>query len=210
MPQAAVDPVVMAAMCVVRLQTIVSRELAATTPAVLTVGSITAGTSPNVIPDTAVIELNVRTYDEATRRQVLDAVRRCVAAEAAASGAPKPPSVEHLHAFPPTVNDPGVAGRLAEAFRAWFGENAHTIGLQTASEDFSAIPQAFGTPFAYWGIGGIDPDTYRAAEERGTVRQDVPVNHSASFAPVIQPTLDTGIKALAVAALTWLGADGGP
>lgn len=210
MPQAAVDPVVMAAMCVVRLQAIVSRELAATTPAVLTVGSITAGTSPNVIPDTAVIELNVRTYDEATRRQVLDAVHRCVAAEAAASGAPKQPSVEHLNAFPPTVNDPEIAGRLGEAFRAWFGEDAHTIELQTASEDFSAVPHAFGAPFAYWGIGGIDPDTYRAAEERGTVRQDVPVNHSAAFAPVIQPTLDTGIKALAVAALTWLGADGGP
>lgn len=57
----------------------------------------------------------------------------------------------------------------------------------------------------YWGIGGIDPDAYRAAEESGRVPQDIPVNHSASFAPVIQPTLDTGTQALVVAALAWLG-----
>ncbi|MBP0457033.1 amidohydrolase [Streptomyces montanisoli] len=207
MPQAGVDPVVLAAMCVVRLQTIVSRELAATTPAVLTVGSIRAGASPNVIPDTAVMELNVRTYDDATRRQVLDAVRRCVDAEAKASNAPRQPLVERLNAFPPTVNDDEVADRLDRAFRDHFGDDAHTIGLQTASEDFSRIPEAFGAPFAYWGIGGIDPDTYRAAAERGTVAQDIPVNHSPAFAPVIQPTLDTGITALAVAALAWLGAD---
>ncbi len=207
MPQAGVDPVVLAAMCVVRLQTIVSREPAATTPAVLTVGSIRAGESPNVIPDTAVMELNVRTYDDATRKQVLDAVRRCVDAEAKASNAPREPLVERLNAFPPTVNDDEVADRVDRAFRDHFGDDAHTFGLQTASEDFSRIPEAFGAPFAYWGIGGVDPDTYRAAAERGTVAQDVPVNHSPSFAPVIQPTLDTGITALTVAALAWLGAE---
>ncbi|MFJ8752924.1 M20 family metallopeptidase [Streptomyces sp. NPDC102441] len=207
MPQAAVDPVVMAAMCVVRLQTIVSRELAATTPAVVTVGSIKAGASPNVIPDTAVIELNLRTYDDATRQQVLDAVRRCVNAEAAASNAPKDPLIERLNAFPPTVNDADVADRLDRAFRTHFGDDAHTIDLQTASEDFSRIPETLGAPFAYWGIGGIDPGTYRAADERGTVAQDIPVNHSPAFAPVIQPTLDTGITALTVAALAWLGTD---
>ncbi|MFC8830423.1 amidohydrolase [Streptomyces sp. NPDC057137] len=204
MPQAAVDPVVLAAMCVVRLQTVVSRELSPTTPAVLTIGSITAGSSPNVIPDSAVLELNVRSYDGTTRTYVLDAIERCVRAESEASGAPKEPSIEKLSEFPPTRNDADVAERLDKAFRAHFGESAGTVDLQTASEDFSEIPQALGTPFCYWAIGGIDPDRYAEAERKGTVNQDIPVNHSPAFAPVIQPTLDTGTSALVVAALAWL------
>ncbi|MFE9105718.1 amidohydrolase [Actinomadura geliboluensis] len=204
MPQATVDPVVMAAMCVLRLQTIVSRELTPTTPAVVTVGAVQAGSSPNVIPDTAVLLVNIRTYDDATRRHVLDAVKRHVDAEAAASGAPREPDIERFGTFPPTVNDADVAGRLARAFAARFGDDSHEIDLQTASEDFSEIPKALDAPFAYWGIGGIDPARYAEAAERGTVQRDVPVNHSPQFAPVIQPTLDTGVTALTVAALEWL------
>lgn len=84
--------------------------------------------------------------------------------------------------------------------------------MQTASEDLSAIPRAFGVPFTYWAIGGTDPDRYAEAVAEGTVAQDIPVNHSATFAPVVQPTLDTGVSAVTVAALAWLGAgneDGG-
>ncbi|MFF9408641.1 M20 family metallopeptidase [Streptomyces anandii] len=206
MPQAAVDPVVMAAMIVVRLQTIVSRELAATTPAVLTVGSIHAGSGPNVIPDTAVIQLNVRTYDDASRTQVLDAIERIVTAECEASRAPRAPEIQRTSSFPPTVNDEEPTRRVAGAFAAHFGDDAHTIDLQTASEDMSQIPKAFGVPFTYWGIGGIDPARYAEAARNGTVAQDVPVNHSPTFAPVLQPTLDTGVSALTVAALAWLGA----
>ena len=88
MPQACIDPVVMAAATVMRLQTIVSRELAATEAAVVTVGSLQAGTKENVIPDEAVIKLNVRTFDGGVRKRVLAAVRRIVNAEAAASGRP--------------------------------------------------------------------------------------------------------------------------
>ncbi|GHA90388.1 MULTISPECIES: M20 family metallopeptidase [Streptomyces] len=205
MPQAAVDPVVMAAMIVLRLQTIVSRELAATTPAVVTVGSIHAGSGPNVIPDRAVIELNVRTYDDTTRTQVLDAIERIVHAECQASHAPRAPEVERISSFPPTVNDEEPTRRVADAFAAYFGDDAHTVELQTASEDMSEIPRAFGAPFTYWAIGGIDPGRYAEAARKGTVAQDIPVNHSAAFAPVIQPTLDTGVSTLTVAALAWLG-----
>ncbi|MGV9848358.1 amidohydrolase [Streptomyces sp. NPDC003442] len=204
-PQAAVDPVVMAAMIVVRLQTIVSRELAATTPAVVSVGSIHAGTGPNVIPDSAVIQLNVRTYDHASRTQVLHAIERIVKAECEASRSPKAPEIEKTATFPPTVNDETATRRVAEAFATHFGDEAHAIDLQTASEDMSEIPKAFGAPFTYWGIGGIDPDLYAQAAENGTIAQDVPVNHSPTFAPVIQPTLDTGVSALTIAALAWLG-----
>lgn len=206
MPQAAIDPVVMAAMIVVRLQTVVARELAMTTPAVVTVGSIHAGSGPNVIPDQAVIELNVRTYDETVRAQVLSAIERIVRAECEASRSPRAPEFERLGAFPPTVNDAVVTERVAEAFAAHFGEDAGTVPLQTASEDMSKIPEAFDVPFTYWGIGGIEPERYAEAERNGTVAQDIPVNHSPYFAPVIQPTLDTGVSALAVAALAWLGA----
>ncbi|TVT37484.1 amidohydrolase [Amycolatopsis rhizosphaerae] len=204
-PQAAIDPVVMAAMTVVRLQTIVSRELAATAPAVLTVGSIQSGSGPNVIPDRAVLQLNVRTYDPAVREHVLASIERIVRAEAQATGAVREPEFETLAAFPPTINDEAATDEVARAFAAHFGADAHTIDVQTASEDMSRIPGAFGVPFTYWGIGGADPGRYAEAERKGTVAQDIPVNHSPEFAPVPQPTLDTGIKALAIAALAWLG-----
>jgi hippurate hydrolase len=68
------------------------------------------------------------------------------------------------------------------------------------SEDFSHVPDTLGVPYTYWCIGGIEPDTYHRAEQAGQVAQDIPVNHSAAFAPAIQPTLDTGTQALVVAA----------
>src|SRR5690348_15358647 len=105
MPQASVDPVVLAAMIVLRLQTIVSREVAPTQTAVVTVGSIHAGTKSNVIGDSAVLELHVRTYDEHTRTSVLAAIRRIVIAECEASGSPREPDFELFDRFPATTND---------------------------------------------------------------------------------------------------------
>jgi hippurate hydrolase len=205
MPQAAVDPVVLAAMIVVRLQTVVAREVAPGEPAVLTVGSIAGGTKSNVIPDRAVLQLNVRTYDEHTRSTVLGAVERIVRAECQASGAPQAPEFELFDRYPLTENDPEATLRVGTAFGAFFGGRAGELPLQSASEDFSDIPRTLGVPYTYWGIGGIDPDLYRAAEDAGRLAQDIPVNHSAGFAPVLQPTLDTGTQALVVAALAWLG-----
>ncbi|WP_285708244.1 amidohydrolase [Microtetraspora sp. NBRC 16547] len=205
MPQAAVDPVVLAAMIVIRLQTIVSRETSPGETAVVTVGSVQAGTKSNIIPDHAVLEFNIRTYDERTRSAILDAVRRIVLAECQASRCPKAPEIELFDRFPLTDNDPVTTGRVAAAFGEFFGDRAGPMGRQTASEDFSDIPNALGVPYTYWGIGGIDPETYRRAEATGRVAQDIPVNHSAAFAPVPQPTLDTGSQALVVAALAWLG-----
>ncbi|MFL6054670.1 MAG: peptidase dimerization domain-containing protein [Actinoallomurus sp.] len=167
-------------------------------------GSIQAGTSGNVIPESAELLVSVRTYDEETRRAVLAAVRRIVEAECDASGAIREPRFDEGARFPPTVNDEAVTCQVSAAFAATFGDRAGTSELQSASEDFSRIPDAFGTPYTYWAIGGIDPDTYRAAQQRGSVAQDIPVNHSARFAPVLQPTLDTGVQALVAAALTRL------
>ena len=210
MPQAAVDPVVLAAMIVIRLQTIVSREIAAGESAVLTVGSIQAGTKSNVIADHAVIQLNIRSYSDADPRS--DPGRdpahrhRRVQGIRLAQG----PRVRAVRPVPGHRQRPGRdragRGRVQRVLR----RTRRRLPLQTASEDFSDIPTALGIPYTYWGIGGIDPDTYRAAEQAGRIAQDIPVNHSANFAPVIQPTLDTGTQALVVAALAWLSQRSAP
>lgn len=75
-----------------------------------------------------------------------------------------------------------------------------------AAEDFSDLPAALGVPYPYWFVGGVDADRCAQAEQAGRVAQDIPVNHSATFAPVVQPTLDTGTQVLVVAALAWLAA----
>jgi amidohydrolase len=205
MPQAAVDPVVLAALIVVRLQTVISREVRPGEPAVLTIGSLQAGTKSNVIPETATILLNVRTYADSTRSAILAAIERMVTAECSASGSPRPPEFELFEHFPLTDNDAEVTARVTAAFTEYFGDRAVPLPLQTASEDFSDIPAALQVPYTYWGIGGIDPDTYQRAAREGSVPQDIPVNHSAAFAPVLQPTLETGTAALVVAAMAWLG-----
>ena len=106
--------------------------------------------------------------------------------------------------YPLTDNEADTTDRVAASFADFFGDRAGQLPQQSASEDFSDIPNALHTPYTYWGIGGIDPDTYHTAERAGRVAQDIPVNHSATFAPVVQPTLDTGTQALVVAAMAWL------
>jgi hippurate hydrolase len=204
MPQATVDPVVLAATIVLRLQTVISRETPPGETAVLTVGSIQAGSKSNVIPDTAVLQCNLLTYSEQTRRQALHAVRRIVTAECQASGCPAEPEFELFDRFPLTSNDVEATDRVASAFRDVFGDRASAMGQQTASEDFSDIPNALGVPYTYWGLGGIDAGTYQRAEDAGRINQDIPVNHSPAFAPVVQPTLKAGTQAAVVAALAWL------
>jgi amidohydrolase len=204
MPQNTVDPVVLAALIVVRLQTVVSREVAPGETAVLTVGSCQAGTKSNVIPDRAVLQLNLRSYSRPTRQRMLAAIERMVRAECQASGSPKDPDFETFDSFPLTDNDPDTTSRVAAAFREHFRDRAEDAGQQTASEDFSDVPRAAGIPYTYWAIGGTDPQAYRAAEKAGRIQDDIPGNHSPKFLPVLQPTLQTGTEALVTAALAWL------
>lgn len=204
MPQNTVDPVILAAFIAVRLQTIVSRELPPSEPAVLTVGSIRAGTKSNIIPDDAILELNMRTYTTQTREHMLAAIARIARAESVASGAPKEPEIEVYDSFPLTSNDEAVTAKLAAAFREHFGDQTGELPLQTASEDFSDVPTGLGAPYSYWGIGGTDAELWRTAVANGTVESDIPGNHSPMFLPVMQPTLQTGTAALIVAAGAWL------
>jgi hippurate hydrolase len=206
MPQASIDPVVMAAATVLRLQTIVSREVAAAEAAVVTVGALQAGTKENVIPEEAIIKLNVRTFDEGVRKRVLAAIERIVNAEAAASGAPRPPEITPLDRYPLNVNDEAASQRIATAFRAYFSaDRVRHTGPAPASEDFGCFGTEWHVPSVFWFVGGTDPATYAKAKEAGLVNE-LPVNHSPLFAPIVHPTLRTGIEALVVGALAWLSA----
>jgi hippurate hydrolase len=121
MPEASVDPVVMAASTVLSLQTVVSREVAPSDAVVITVGSLQAGTKENVIPDEAVIKLIVRTFDQDVRRRVLDAITDIVNAESQASGAPRTPEITPLDRYDLVRNDDQAADRVRDALRAHFG-----------------------------------------------------------------------------------------
>jgi hippurate hydrolase len=204
MPQASIDPVVMAAATVLRLQTIVARELSPTEAAVLTIGSLQAGTKENVIPDEAVIKLNVRTFDEGVRARVLAAITRIVNAEAAASGAPRPPEITPLDNYSLVSNDEAATTTVAEAFRRHFGaERVHQTGPTSASEDFGSFGAEWGVPSVFWFVGGTDPDTYAKAKAENRLNE-IPTNHNPRFLPVLHPTLETGVQTLMVAARAWL------
>ena len=205
MPQASIDPVVMAAATVLRLQTIVSREIAANDAAVVTIGSLQAGTKENVIPDEAIIKLNVRTFDEGVRKRVLAAIKRIVNAEAEASGAPKPPEITALDRYSLVSNDAEATKRVADAFREHF-PRVVTVQPTSASEDFGSFGAEWGAPSVFWFVGGTDPDVYAKAKAAGKVHE-IPTNHNPRFAPVIHPTLQTGVETLLVSAKAWLSPD---
>jgi amidohydrolase len=204
MPQASIDPVVMAAAVVLRLQTIVSREIAPSESAVLTVGSLQAGTKENVIPDEAIIKLNVRTFDEGVRTRVLEAITRIVNAEAAASGAPKPPEITPLDRYSLVTNDAGATAQVVRAFRDYFGaERLRETGAASASEDFGSFGAEWHAPSVFWFVGGTDPDIYAKAKAENRLNE-IPTNHNPRFLPVIHPTLETGVQTLMMAARAWL------
>ena len=204
MPEASIDPVVMAASTVMRLQTIVSREVAPTDSAVVTIGALQAGTKENVIPDEAIIKLNVRTFDEGVRKHVLAAIKRIVNAEAAAAGAPRPPEITTLDHYSLVTNDGDATNKVVDAFRRNFPDGSVEQTKPTmASEDFGCFGTEWHVPAVFWFFGGDDPKVYAKAKKAGTL-SSLPTNHNPRFAPVIHPTLETGVKALVVAAHAWL------
>ncbi|EMY35806.1 amidohydrolase [Arthrobacter crystallopoietes BAB-32] len=205
MPHLSVDPVVLAASIVLRLQTVVSRETQPGQFAVVTVGASNAGTKSNIIPDRAELLLNLRTYDTALRERIMAAIERIVRGECEAAGSPREPEFEYYDQFPLTNNDAGTSERVTGAFTDHFGSDAvFRLAPVTASEDFSRIPDAFGVPYTYWAVGSVPPEVYRQAVEKGTVLKDIPANHSPFFAPAIDPTLGMATQAHVVAALAYL------
>ena len=205
MPHRCIDPVVLAANVVVRLQGIVSREVDPQEMAVLTVGSLQAGQAENIIPATAVLRINMRTHKPAVRKTVIEALTRIIEKECEASGCEKKPLIEVLSHYPATDNDADTTSQLSASFKDVFGKNFIThLPSANASEDVSNLAISVSKPSCYWFFGGTDAQKWKSAEERHTTAEDIPMNHSGHFYPVIRPTLRTGTEALCVAALTFL------
>jgi amidohydrolase len=203
-PEAAVDPVVLAAAIIMRLQTVVSREVAASEAAVVTVGSIHAGTKENIIPASAELGVSLRSFEPLVRARALAAIERIVSGEAIASGAPDP-VIELLYSFPTLVNDPSVTETVVAAFRGRFGADRVTLRPPVpASEDFGLLGSRGGIPYTYWFVGGTDPVAHANAQAADRVAEDIPGNHSPYFAPTLDPSLRTGIETMVTAALAWL------
>lgn len=182
--------------------------MAPTERAVVSVTSIHAGEAENVIPESAEMKVNVRTYDEGVRRRVLSAIKRIVQAECDASGVEKAVEYEEISSFPLTDNDESVTKRLSEGMKAHFGNHwdGDMDGI-LASEDFPILATSVKRPYCYFFYGGVDPETWDRHEMEGTLDK-IPSNHSAFFAPVIQPTMRCAVDGYAVAALTWLAKNG--
>ena len=201
-PHTSIDPVVMAAATTMRLQTIISREVAPVENAVLTVGSLQAGTKENIIPEDATLKLNIRTFNDSVKDHILSAVKRICCAECAASNAPREPEITEIVSYPMTENDAIATSRVAAAFEAQFGDKSFEGKPASASEDFSIFGRNWNTPYVFWFVGGTDPQTFLAAKKEGRINS-IPSNHSPRFAPVIHPTLKTGLQAMMTAAAAW-------
>jgi hippurate hydrolase len=192
MPNATIDPIVIASRMILSFQTIVSREVKPGEMAVVTVGYIHAGLKENIIPDQAEMGLTVRTYKAEVRQQVLAAITRIAKAEAQAGAAPQEPRIEQTNSTNSVYNDPALAERLRAPLEAALGkENVITTQPIAPSEDYSYFI-AQGIPSLYFSLGGADPQKYAETKAAGTM---LPSNHSPLFAPDVDPALRTGIAA---------------
>jgi amidohydrolase len=205
-PEKAKDPVVLAAEIVLALQTIVSREVSPFDQAVVTVGTIHGGTKRNIIPDEVKLELNIRTYKESVRQQILASVDRIARGLAEAAGMPadRMPVVEIKdNEFAPALyNDPKLLARIAPALRRELGaDKVLDLPAVMGSEDFGEFGLDGKIPVVMFRVGAVDPQRYAEAQRSGAI---LPSLHSSLFAPLPGPTIETGVRAMVAAALELL------
>lgn len=203
MPHRSVDPVVLAASTVMKLQTVVAREVPPNQFAVVTVASVEAGKANNVIPDSAKISLSCRFYDEALRKKCVDAIKRIVRAEALSMGADREPSFKFVGMLGATNNSDDVFTVVRKGFDEAFAAESVDMEPWTASEDFSVIPKAFGVPYMLWTVGITPRWQWDRAERAGRLDVDIPTNHNPGFLPDLD-TLPVGVRAAAVGVLSCL------
>jgi len=202
-PDATKDPVVVAAQVIMALQTIVSRENSPLDPAVVTVGSIHGGTRYNIIPDEVNLQLTVRAYKEEVRQKLLAAIERITKGIALAAGIPNDRApivkISDTEVTAATYNEPQLTERLATVFRSALGEdNVVRVPPAMASEDFGYLSLDQKIPATIFWLGAVDPVKVKLSRETGT---PLPSLHSALFAPLPEPTLRTGVKAMTSAVL---------
>jgi metal-dependent amidase/aminoacylase/carboxypeptidase family protein len=171
--------------------------------AVVTVGSLQAGMTENIIPDFAEVKINVRTVRKETRDKVLASVFRIIKAECMAGGCQKDPLIERSSEFPFTINDDEATLPLEKTFAEHFKDDFKgQIDRLLGSEDFSILGTAVKRPCCFWVVGMVDHAVWE--EEVVKMGRDIPINHSPYFAPVIEPTLKASVDAMALAALTFM------
>lgn len=198
MPQATIDPVMMAARFVVDMQSVISREKDPTEFGVVSIGAIHGGTAGNIIPDEVRLAGTIRSYKPEVRAKMIAGIERTAKAVAAMAGAPAP-DIDIAEGAKAVINDPAVVGTAEKVLKAAFGDNVRAGPGGTASEDFSEFINA-GVPSMFFNIGVYDPERVAAARE-GT-GPELPPNHSPLFAPVPKPTIETGVTAMTLAVLS--------
>jgi amidohydrolase len=202
-PHTTVDPVMLAARTIVALQTLISREKDPLEPAVITVGSIHGGTKHNIIPDEVKLQMTVRTYNPAVRKQILDGIVRIAKAEAASANAPREPEAKFSENQDATYNDPALAHRLHEVLARQLGKANVVEGKpEMVAEDFGEFGKAAGVPSVLLRVGAVEPKKYAAAIAAGT---PLPSLHSATFVPDRERTIRTATSVLVLATLELLG-----
>lgn len=174
-PHTTVDPVVLACNIVTKLQQVVSRQVNPLEPAVLTVGSIHAGTTPNVIADKAILEINIRAFDVEVRSRIIDSMTRIIHGEAQIYNAPETPVIESLGRFPLLENNEKATIVVANAMKKQFGSNFDVDATaSTGSEDFAALSTPpYDIPFVFWNYGCIPPDIWDDAAKENRL-SDIP------------------------------------
>jgi len=203
-PHLTLDPITMAAHFINDVQTVVSREKDPSSFGVVSIGAVQAGTAGNIIPDSALLRGTIRSYDPKTRDILIDGVRRTARASAEMAAAPEPTiSLDPARGTPAVVNDAKLVARIVPALKAQLGDDkVFEIPRVFASEDFSEFA-AEGVPIMFFYVGVYDPKDVAEAVKGG---KPLPPNHSPFFAPVPEPSITTGVRAMTSAVLNALGA----
>ena len=201
-PEAAIDPIVIAAKTVLGWQTLVSREKDPFDPVVLTVGSIHGGTKYNIIPDSVALQITLRTYKPEVRKLMLEGIARIAKAESVAASSPKEPIVKVAESANATYNDPALSKRLLSMLGRELGEqNVSEWHPEMVAEDFSELCKAAGSPGVQLRIGAVEPAKFAQAQKTG---ETLPSLHSSGFAPDRERTIKTGVEVLTLSALELL------
>jgi hippurate hydrolase len=203
-PHTTVDPVVLSAKVILDLQTIVSREVNPTDPAVVTVGSIHGGTKHNIIPNEVKLQITVRTTKASVRDHVLKAIDRIAKGHAQAARAPEPEMKVNLDEFTPaTVNDVKLTRRVVPVLKGILGEdNVKERPPILGGEDFGRFAQS-GAPIFMYFLGTISEEKYAASLKPNAPL--LPSMHADSYAPQPEPSITHGVRTMSCAALELFG-----
>ncbi|MGB0522845.1 MAG: amidohydrolase [Flammeovirgaceae bacterium] len=197
-PHKTIDPIVLASRMVLDFQTIVSREIAPTDPAVVTVGSIHGGTKHNIIPSEVKLQLTLRSYSEKVRQHSLDALKRISKGIALSAGLPasKMPIITvQDESTPATYNNPELVDKVVVSFKKVIGkENLILLDPVMGGEDFSRYGKtADNIPIFIWWLGTVAPNQVKESIEKGTT---LPSLHSGIYKPLPQPSITTGVSTM--------------